>query len=188
MPGIFGGIGCAHELYARLHEHFSKIWNKCDIFTAEGVCIGGHAHGGVSSVYSIGDVIRFAVDGEGAIYRTAAKIGSDESALFIKRNGEYHPSVTCKGNVAIHDVGKQTLYLVTEWSGFFPLYYTQFNGGMLFSSHMKPLAHITNAVPDPVGEIQFLRNGYILAGRTLFKGYFGCYPGKPCGTKHEIIV
>ena len=76
----------------------------------------------------------------------------------------------CKGNLALFSEGGSRLHLVVEPTGSFPLYYARRSSGLLFSSHLRPLAKAIGADPDPAGLYQYVVRGYIVGERTEFKG------------------
>ena len=78
--------------------------------------------------------------------------------------------MSCKGNVAIVDQDNQILHLATELTGNFPLYFTEVDGGLLFSSFLRPLAKVVEARTDPIGIIEFLRDTVNYDGRTCYQG------------------
>ena len=192
MPGIFGGSGCKSEQYAALKSSFNSVWGKCESISFPNGFIGGHAFSKDSALHVTTGGLNFAVDGENSLYKNAAKFAQKgEPSLFHWQDNKPELGVNCKGNVAIWDEGNQTLYLATEWTGSFPLYYTRVNGGLLFSSHLRPLSRIVKATPDPIGLIQFMKYGFILAGRTFFKNIHRLMPGQVLAYQqinHRLMV
>lgn len=179
MPGIFGGLGCKQEQYEALKKSFNSIWGECESFSLPHGFIGGHAFSKYSALHVTLEGLHFAVDGEHSLYKNARRFAQrGEPSLFQLQDNRVELGVNCKGNVAIVDRINQTLHLATEWTGAFPLYYTRVNGGLLFSSHLRPLSKIVNATPDPIGMIQFMKYGFILAGRTFFKEIHRLMPGQ----------
>ena len=131
---------------------------------------GGHAFGDASALHVTRDGYHFAVDGESSLYRSAHRFEEKgEPELFRFQNNELEFGVSCKGNVAVLDQANQILHLATEWTGNFPLYFTEVEGGLLFSSFLKPLARVIRAMPDPVGIIQLMRYCANYEGRTCYK-------------------
>jgi hypothetical protein len=171
MPGIFGGFGCRPELYKTLRSHIEDIWGECESFSLPNVFLGAHAFSGASALHVTADGLHFAVDGESSLYRNAHQFAQKgEPILFRLQNNEIELGVGCKGNVAIVDQHNQILHLATEWTGNFPLYFTEVEGGLLFSSFLRPLARVVKATTDPVGIIQFIRYSASYEGRTCYKG------------------
>lgn len=170
MPGIFGGYGCRRELYETLRSHIEEIWGECESLSLPNVFLGGHAFGDASALHVTSDGLHFAVDGERSLYRNAHRFAEKgEPALFGFQNNELELGVSCKGNVAIVDQGNQILHLATELTGNFPLYFTEVDGGLLFSSFLRPLAKVLEARTDPIGIIEFLRDTVNYDGRTCYK-------------------
>jgi hypothetical protein len=179
MPGIYGGLGCKQELYEVLKNSFKSMWGKCESINLSCGQIGGHAFSGDSAIFSNSEGVTFAVDGEHSLYKYASEYaGRQESSFFRLKDDGLYLGVNCKGNVALFDQDYQILHLATEWTGSFPLYYTKVDEGILFSSHLRPLSKAICAKPDPVGVIQFLKFGFILAGRTFFKDIKRLMPGQ----------
>jgi len=170
MPGIFGGYGCRSELYETLRSHIEDIWGECESLSLPNVFLGGHAFGDASALHVTADGLHFAVDGESSLYRNAHRFAQKgEPALFRFQDNELELGVSCKGNVAIVDQDNQILHLATELTGNFPLYFTEVDGGLLFSSFLRPLAKVVEARTDPIGIIQFMRHTANYEGRTCFK-------------------
>lgn len=171
MPGIFGGYGCNAELYGALRSHIEDIWGECESLSVPNGFLGGHAFGDASALHVTAGGLNFAVDGESSLYRNAHRFAQKgEPALFRIKNNEIELGVSCKGNVAIVDQDNQILHLATELTGNFPVYYTEVDGGLLFSSFLRPLARVVKARTDPVGMIQFIRYRATYEGRTCYKG------------------
>lgn len=168
MPGFFGAVGCDEQLCDSLRRNFSGFWDDCESIRLTNGIIGGHAFGQSKAVHSLQDGIYFAVDGERSIYKTEGPPFRLSPKLGLLG--------TCKGNVAI--VTKDLWYLATDWSGGFPLYYTHTAKGLLFCSHLRPLARILGPEIDIVGLRQFLHAYYMLSGRTFYKGISRLMPGQ----------
>ena len=179
MPGIFGGLGNKPEQYEALKKSFNSTWGECESLALADGFIGGHAFSKDLALHVTIQGLNFAVDGENSLYKNAAQFAQKgKPSLFQLEDNRLELGVNCKGNVALMDQANQTLFLTTEWTGAFPLYYTRANGGLLFSSHLRPLSKIVNATPDPIAIIQFMKYGFILAGRTFFKEIRRIMPGQ----------
>jgi len=179
MPGMIGGIGCKTEFRDALLSGFTEIWGKCDTILTEDTFLAGHAFGGKAPLYGGPQGLQLGVDGEHAIYKNAARFaaGEDPSFLLIS-DGHVKPGVQCKGNVAVLDNRNKTLHLAVEWGGSFPLYYTTLGGGVLFSSHLRPLAKALHAEADMLGWMEYLKFAFIPEGRTFFKEIYRLQPGQ----------
>jgi len=179
MAGIFGGYGCVPEHYQQIKKHFESIWGKCESIDVPEGYLGGHAFSNDLALHVTREGHYFAVDGEHSLYKNAVIYAQKgEPLLFKWQDGRLEPGVLCKGNMAIVDQNRQAVYLLSEWTGSFPLYYTELGNGFLFSSQLRPLAKILNAAPDPVGISQFMKFGFMLAGRTFFKKIHRLLPGQ----------
>jgi hypothetical protein len=170
MPGIFGGYGCRPELYETLRRHIEGIWGECESVSLPNGFLGGHAFGDASALHVTSGGYDFAVDGERELYRNARRFAqNNEPALFRFQGNKLELGVSCKGNVAIVDQDHQILHLATELTGNFPLYFTEVDGGLLFSSLLRPLAKVVEARTDPIGTIEFLWDTVNYEGRTCYK-------------------
>jgi asparagine synthetase B (glutamine-hydrolysing) len=179
MPGIFGGFGCKPEQYEALKNSFDSIWGECESISLPNAFIGGHAFSKDTALHVTNEGLNFAVDGENSLYKNAIQFAQKgKPSLFQLQDHRLEPGVHCKGNIAIVDKDNKTIYLATEWTGSFPLYYTRVEGGLLFSSHLRPLSKAIRATPDPIGIIQIMRDGFILGGRTCFKEIRRLMPGQ----------
>jgi hypothetical protein len=179
MPGIFGGVGGSPALYDALRREFTSPWRDCQSVDIAGGILGGHAFGAKSAVHAARNDIHFAVDGEASLYHTAkASAERENSDLFQISHEKLELTSACKGNVAVVDSASRVWYLTAEWTGTFPLYYMHRDGAFIFSSRLHPLAHVMGAVPDPLGIFEFLRRGYILAGRTHYRDIHRLLPGQ----------
>ena len=168
MPGIFGAVGFDSNLHESLSRHFAAPWGSCDKLSLSNGILGGHAFGKSRALHTLSDNTHFAIDGERSTYEV-------EAAPFrLSPTGEL--STTCKGNLAV--VTNDVWYLATDWVGGFPLYYSHTPNGLLFCSRLRPLAQILRPQIDIVGFRQFLHEGYMLSGRTFYKGIARLMPGQ----------
>jgi hypothetical protein len=179
MPGIFGAVGCSPTFYEALEQEFSSTLDDCQtVRLAEGI-LGGHALRSKFAVHEMAEDRHVAVDGEGTLYRDVELfIHRASPTLFRVHAGRLELNSACKGNVALIDARSGTCYLAAEWTGTFPLYYIQRDGAFVFSSHLRPLARVFNAMPDSVGIVEFLGRGYMLSGRTYYQGIRRILPGQ----------
>jgi asparagine synthetase B (glutamine-hydrolysing) len=180
VPGIFGGIGCDGALYSALEREFSAIWGACDVCSAPGAWLGGHAFRPAVAVHDRADGCRFAVDGEHALYRLAVPNTALEPLdLFrVLPSGQIETNFTCTGNLAVLEPEARTLHLAVDWTGTFPLYYCRLETGLLFASHLRPLARAIGARKNVIGILEFLRHGYTVAGKTAFREIHRLMPGQ----------
>ena len=179
MPGIFGGVGCPPALYEALRADFAATYGKSEAVHTAGGMLGGHAFGSRSALHVAPGGGHFAVDGELSIYRLAEDFARGAAPAFYRwRAGELDLEPTCKGNVAAIDPRSGAWHLATEWTGSFPLYYCVVDGGLLFSSRLRPLARITGASVDLIGILEVLERYWTLEGRTHFKDVRRLLPGQ----------
>ncbi len=179
MPGIFGGVGYQPDVYEALKREFSAPWGNCQSVHISGGMLGGHAFGTGLSLHVLADGLHYAVDGEASIYRLAHEFALQrEPALFRISSSELDLASACKGNVAVVDPKSGEWYLATECTGSFPLYYLHADGGLLFSSRLRPLAKIRGTCPDPIAILELLRYQYMLAGRSHYRNIRRLMPGQ----------
>jgi hypothetical protein len=164
------------EVHRRSREAFAAPWEACDIEVVAAVTLGAHSHSGTSLFRTPTQLI--ALDGEVSLYaERAASLGRLWQALepHIELPPEY------RGNVAVWDHASRRLAIATEWTGSFPLYYSHRPGeGFLFSSRMRVVAHGA-AGPreiDPLGFLEFLREGAFLSDRSLWNDIKRLQPGQ----------
>lgn len=179
MPGMCGGAGCNPELFKTLLQSFSDIWGDIEIRHFTNGFIAGHSFTPSTSVHTMPDGTSFAADGETSIYRHVSRIKQNaDIPLYHIKDGRAELTPLGKGNLAIVSPDHRYLYLSTETTGLFPLYYILHDGGLLFSSHIKPLAKTAHVDYDPIGVIQFMRFRFIYAGRTFFRNIQRLQPGQ----------
>lgn len=168
MPGLFGGIGCDPDILRRLESGFRAIWEDLTVErTASGV-LGGHAFRSPGPCFRTADRSIVGLDGEVTLY-TAFEDGRRNGSLPCRLDADaLVPEAGAVGNVAV--LTEDRLDLAADWTGTMPLYYIERGGGLVFSSHLRPLARAVGADPDPVGILEFLRDGYTLGARTQFDG------------------
>lgn len=186
MPGMIGGIGLLSARSASLQGQFESLqrefretWGDYELINLPTAFLAGHSFVPGTAVHTTRDGVQFAVDGESAIYVHAHRFAEEgRPELYCLEKEELGLRPHAKGNVAILAEQGQVLYLITEHSASFPLYYAEVEGGLLFSSLMRPLGRAVGAEPDPAGVVQYCWVGYHVNGRTHFKGVRGLLPGQ----------
>jgi asparagine synthetase B (glutamine-hydrolysing) len=178
VPGIFGGVGQTPEVFSALQKSFTSIWGRSEVYKLNDGLLGGHAFG-TSAVYINPDGSAIAVDGELSIYKYAKQhIEGDETSLFQFRGTELCRTPICKGNLVFVDSEARIWRISADVSGSFPLYYAIYRSGLLLSSSLRILRRIIVANPDPIGVIEFLREGYTFNERCLAEGVKRVLPGQ----------
>lgn len=168
MPCLFGGIECDPKILDRLEEEMASIWDIRVHRPTEASLMGGHAFKSEDSLYSLPGGALVGLDGEASFY-TAFHGAQDREGLPVQwGSGTISLQSPAVGNVAILD--GNVLYLISDWTGSIPLYYVRQGDGLVFSSHLRPLARAISAEPDPPGIYQYLRDGFTIGSRTQFKG------------------
>ncbi len=178
MPGLFGAFNCDARYQNALKERFSALFDSCEWKQFPNGILGAHAFDG-GALQQTGSACHYVVDGESCIYRAArtpAKKGAP--LLFNVRDGRFETTELCKGNVVLLDESRCLLFLSTDWCGVFPLYYAQMDGGILFSSHCKPLAAVIGSSRDYVGAVEYMLSAYFIGDRTPFQGIHRLLPGQ----------
>lgn len=186
MPCLFGGVGCDPAVLDKLEAEFSSIWEIRVRKMGEGSRMGGHAFHPSGPVVQLAGEAILGFDGEASF--NAAFVG-------IKERGDLPAKVEADGislttpfvgNLAVID--RETLWLATDWTGSVPLFYLKIGGGLLFSSHLRPLARVVDGVMDQVGVLQFLRDGYTIGKRTQFRGVSRLLGGQSLRFSPELGV
>ncbi|MBN1630766.1 MAG: hypothetical protein JW990_13465 [Thermoleophilia bacterium] len=182
MPGIFGTTGVVGAFWEPLREEYLRIWGGIDTVEAAGGRLGGHAFGQSRAVLEAVDGTRFAVDGEASLYTAADDCATGrQPALFTTCDGEFRLTDRCCGNLAAVDVSG-TWHIGVSHLSSFPMYYSRLNGGLVFSTLLRPLAKTLEHAgcrPDMTGTVQWLRRGnYMFGRRTFFDGISRLLPGQ----------
>lgn len=177
MPGMCGGVGVRPELVEALVREFTSIWGEADRNVIPGGTLAAHAFGDAQAIFAANGVT-VAVDGEISAYRNWGRDGSRLDRFFRISNAVLDLTRDCRANLVVFNGADRSLYLATQWSSGLPLYYAEYDGGLLFSSHLRPLAKVTDARIDLVGTVEFLRQGCTLAGRSHYSGIARMYPGQ----------
>ena len=189
MPGIFGTINCEPCESNYIAEYYTNAWGKTEIEKIGSCVIGMHSFYEYPLIFAQDGKI-IAVDGEISLYENIKKnIKKNYNKLFEIRNDEIELTSLCKGNIAVYDDRKNVMYLGSEISGGFPLYYYINKNCFIFSSFLKPIKNIIDLTIDHVGLVEFLRSGYFLAGRTFFREVKRLLPGEILrydGNKNEL--
>lgn len=170
MPGIFGGVGCGAQIPLLLRSQFERVWGSCEFVNGAWGGIGAHCFS-AKALGRSGQVV-VALDGESSVYAHGASRSPSfptESALRSLR-----------GNAAVLDTLRLSLVLSAEDSGSFPLYYasTSSGAGLVFCSNLEALASVVEKELDPIGIVEYLRNGYTLMGRTYYSSVRRLQPGQ----------
>ena len=182
MSGIFGAINCQDEDVACFQGAVDSVWPDMDWKVFSGAVIGGHSFQSAHpAVREQADGNCIAVDGDPAAFRLLTNHTPQHSDLLTRTDGSIALRKSFLGNLALADNRKGILYLATDWTGAFPLFYAKCNGGLLFGSLMRPIASTLRPQKDFLGMYEFLRFGYTLAGRTLFENVSRVLPGQVIG-------
>lgn len=165
MPGLFGAMGVPVETQTRLAAAFSRSWADAEVKRGDGWILGAHAHGARSALRDDGNRC-VAIDGEWSLYREL----SAGARLFELDDRVLRPATPSVGNLARIDPAANVAHLATDASGTFPLYYAEYQGGLLFSSLLKPLAMTIGARPNELAILEFLRQAFTVGTKTLYSG------------------
>ena len=164
MPGIFGGTSPSATRLEDLAARFKAVWPGAEVFSGTGWVFGAHAfRGSAINRHHSGRITAWDGDARGR----AAAVGAIESG-----HGMGVVELAADGcNTASLDPATASWVLRVDWSGAFPLYFTSVaDGTVLFGSHLRPIAMVVAAEPDPVACLWFLREGVIHGRRSFFKG------------------
>jgi len=140
--------------------------------------VGAHSFGEQAAVFDLETGI-LAVDGERSVYHDAGSWELRGLHRWFRVGAHLELTGECRGNLAYFCKSTGAVYLATEWTGTFPLYYYSVpGGGFAFSSLLQTLARAVDASTDDLGILQFLRQAYTYNGRTQFQGIFRLQPGQ----------
>ena len=168
MPGIFGAMDVEASVRGRLVSEWRAVWPTSDVVECSaGGVIGGLSLSRSAAVEELPDRGWVAIDGDVSTRTGSASFGLPD----LLAGSEERPlrlNAWCRANLAFIDTSESRLELLSESTGSFPLFVAEYQNGLVFSSLLRPLARAIHAETDPLGSLEFLRNGYTYAGRTTF--------------------
>lgn len=170
MLGFFGAISDSDDQRDRLSSDFVTACPTTIVQRGSSYSAGVHAlagRGGAITAHGDALVLVSGEHGAQAAARSAAGATArrcDPASICDAVTG------AAAASIGILQPKARTCILAADWSGSFPLYYCQTPHGLLFSTLLRPLASAVGASPDFAAISQFLRNGYIVGGRTHFVG------------------
>jgi hypothetical protein len=174
---MFGATGDAETVASAIEQAFLRIWNTAEVVRSGRSVLGGHAF--CAPAVRAADSRLIGVDGEWGLYREAEAALPDATDRLFTRNGDaFRLATRSTGNIAVIDNASGTVCLGVDATGTFPLYYAAVGGGLVFSSLLRPLARAIGATRDDVATLEFLRQGYIVGGKTVFQGIQRLLPGQ----------
>lgn len=179
MPGLFGTFNAPPVSADILRADILQILPDARIQEHGCGFIGDHRFDqrDVPSTSQAGHFV--AVDGEWALYQAARRAlpnNPEELYYFDRHDGGLR--TPCVGTIAVVDPKASSVLIATDPSGAFPTYYCEFQGGLLYSSLLRPLAHAIGAAPDRIAVLEFLRQAYTVGDKTLFQGIRRLLPGQ----------
>lgn len=180
MPGMYGGTASDLGVIRRLESEFRAVWTDAEIGQRNRFCFGGHTFGPHDAVRRCQDVV-FTLDGDYGFYlniNIPDLLGPDQGQEDIPGILVDLPEFVVDGNLACVDPVRGRVTLQASPSGAYPLYYTLMGGGLLYSSHLRPLARAVEGKRDLLGICSFLEMGYIIGDRTFFEGIHRLRPGQ----------
>lgn len=177
MTALCGAVGLPDGTLERLLGEFTAIWPNAAVEKWPAGLLA--VQPGKARVHHPGEDGEWLVAADGESYVVDRLSEYARYSLDALSGGEI-PSVPAdwRGNGVVVNPDRGLVHLATEWTGTFPLFVTETPHGLAFSSHLRPLARAVGAEPDPLGAIEFLRNGYGIHGRTPFGGIFRLLPGQ----------
>lgn len=179
MPGIFGAIGVSPVTAAGLSDAFLKHWPDGRVERHGSTVLGGHAFGGASAIHVVEPGRLVALDGEWALYREVPdRLRWDPDRFLDAVEDGLDADMMSAGNLVVMDRGREQVRIVVGPTATFPLYYAEHERGLIFSSLLRPLARIVSAGLDDLAILEFLRQAYIVGGKTVFKGIRRFLPGQ----------
>lgn len=170
MTALFGAAGCNDEIVDEFLSHCLDIWPGAKfVQSVSGCLIGARAYQNLAAIYPSldGDIV--GVQGEAHVYLPDVSGTTQEAPV------EHAPTGTQVRDGLAANFAKLSrdgcLQLRCHESGIFPLYFLLVGDGVLYSSHIRPLARVlSNAELDFVGITQFLGEGHTFSGRTPYSG------------------
>lgn len=183
MPGLFGAVGCPQVCGDRLRSEFKAVWGEIEALEIAGGVVGGHSHGPIKACHVCKNGVALAVDGEAEIYRSVtAHASASGPAMWQIQEDSLSIHSTCEGNIVVVHPDEGRWWVSTGLTGLFPVYYSTAAGGLLFSTLFLPLVRavqeVTQLEHDPLGLLERMRSGYMLAARTYFKDVHRLLPGQ----------
>lgn len=185
MPGFFGGYSPDAEPLQVLSDEFSAAWPGVDRSVRDHWILGAHAFGSQRGLLTSGSRL-VAVYGPAHSRDVAASISSDAYRTEGPGNAVGPELVGLGiGSAALLAPEEDRLLLWTDVSGAFPLYYWILDDGILFSTHLRPLARATGSRADLTSVTSFLHYGYTIGRRTFFDGVRRLRPGEVLDFRSE---
>lgn len=179
MPGIFGGVGVSPGAGTALSEAFLNRWPDTRVERYGSAVLGGHAFGGASAIHAVEPGRLVALDGEWSLYREVPdRLERDPDRFLDTVDDALGPDVMSAGNLVVVAPRDERVRIAVDPTATFPLYYTEHEGGLLFSSLLRPLARVVSAELDDLAILEFLRQAYTVGGKTVFEGIRRFLPGQ----------
>lgn len=186
MPGLFGGCCTDAAALVSLEAEFEKAVGLCVMGRAPGLLLGAHGFAHDKPTWRISDSLTAAVDGDHSWY--APSFQRDEaSEAIVTAAAKGWPVVLKKaGNVAVANADHGSLYIASDWSGSFPLYYSITDNGLLFASLLRPLCRTIGATPDLAGIASLFKYGHQIGQRTIAQNVHRLLPGQCLSYSREM--
>lgn len=174
MPGIFGIVSRDIAQLNRFHATSMRDSRfNHDVKRTSTCLIGSHAFEGSGIIEDQRRVV--AVDGEFGIYQALA---DSPDVLYAHVDGKIATSGKCKGNLCVLDKVNETIHLVSDLLGCFPLYYAIVKDVFVFSSRQKSLGMYLSDSHDAVGIVEFYLGGCTFNDRTFYRKIRRVRPGE----------
>ena len=174
MAAVFGCLHARSGDPMLLAAQMAAV-GDCETVAVPGGILGGRAHPPWQWLHAQDAGGWALVDGEASFYHAAA--GQPGA---ICRRGADGPRLALPhaGNCVLFEPAPARCHLLSDWTGAFPLYYALRDGGVVFSSHLRPLARAIGAPVDPVGVAEYVVFEFTLGARTMFRGVSRLLPGQ----------
>jgi hypothetical protein len=168
VPGIFGASAVGEDVARRLEVACREALGDLATHRSAAGVLGGRGYDGLPALRQTADGW-LAVDGDRAGY-AVVETGA--------RGGARLTPPSFRGVRAwMGDAGPE-LRIAADWLNGAPLYYAARDGGVAFASRLRPLALALGSAADPVGAMQYLREGAHPTARTPFAGIRRLLPGQ----------
>jgi len=183
---IFGAYaGQGHETAVRSRFEAARQW-----FAASypGLTIGEHRVGRLSVAAAVTSPLERR-EGAGQTWHAVA-VGSFpdvspndpdvRSQKDARHAAERLSQADGRFGAVVWDDDGSAAFVVTDWAGWYPVFWTNCADAIVFSSHPAVLMRLIGQAPeiDPIGGAELLMLGYQLDARTLFKDVSVLRPGE----------
>jgi hypothetical protein len=186
VPGLFGGCCTNAAVLASLEDEFEKAVGPCVTRRAPGLLLGAHGFAQDQPTWPISDSLTAAVDGDHSWYSPSFQRDEASEAIATAATRGRPVILQKAGNIAVANADDGSLYIASDWSGSFPLYYSITDDGLLFASLLRPLCRTIGATPDLAGIASLLKYGHQIGQRSIAQNVHRLLPGQCLAYSREM--